>query len=402
MKNIFILLLFIAVVLTSCSKSEEPEEKYLITASKSSTVQKEMMQTVMALIPDYAKYATLLKTDVSLFRVSYTTEYPKGKKINASGVLIIPDDFNTNYPTVVYTHGSIYKNEAPSLAINNLLSFPKEVALCIVMSSSFNCAVLMPDYVGYGDSESIPHPYMHAESLGQASLDLIRASREYVATPEVALPFNNHIFITGYSEGGYAAVALQKKIQETTNSGLQVVKTLAGAGAYDHVVFAKEFLQQDIELNRHFVSSYLWVIGMYKTDFAYSKNYDQIFSEQDNTLLQSTNYNLAYFAPENLAINTNPWSLFKPEFRNGVINGTDTEMLQILKENSLIDFTPRDSLIFVHGTADTWVYPVNTLNAYNTMSAKGCKVKLYEYPDGNHETTLPVFLDILLGRLRMN
>jgi hypothetical protein len=35
------------------------------------------------------------------------------------------------------------------------------------------------------------------------------------------------------------------------------------------------------------------------------------------------------------------------------------------------------------------------------MSAKGCKVMSFAFPDGNHETTLLYFLDILLGRLQM-
>ncbi|MDR0729813.1 MAG: hypothetical protein LBF19_06820, partial [Prevotellaceae bacterium] len=68
--------------------------------------------------------------------------------------------------------------------------------------------------------------------------------------------------------------------------------------------------------------------------------------------------------------------------------------------NSFVDFTPKDSVIFVYGDADQWVYPVNSENAYKAMSAKQCPVKAYVQPGGDHETTLPLYLEVLFARLQ--
>jgi hypothetical protein len=269
------------------------------------------------------------------------------------------------------------------------------------MASAFNGAVLIPDYIGYGESKAITHPYTHEWSLGQTGLDFIRAYREYAADPAVALPFNSDIFITGYSEGGFAAVALHKAIDAHPDEGLKVRKTVAGAGAYDLVAFSKEIVGNPNHLGTRMLSSYLWVIGMYKNDFRYSKEYADIFSETDHALLQTIGYDLAYYRNETagLALHDTPLELFQPEFISGILDETDTEFIRISWENSLVDFAPKDSLIFVYGDADNWVYPVNSVNAYNAMLGKGCKVKAYVEPGGNHETTLPLYIDVVLSRL---
>jgi len=413
MKNKYTILfsgaaLFALLFLAACSKDNAPGKQstnsYLISATQAGEVQPATLQTLLAADPGYgyAKYASLPKTHVTLYRVSYKTQYPEGKTITASGVFFIPDNYNAALPAVVYTHGTIGKGDTPSAHLNAPLNYTMEVMLCAVACSSFGCAVVMPDYVGYGDSQSIVHPYIHGQSLGQASFDMVQAFREYAA--KAGLPFDGQLLITGYSEGGYAAVALQKKVQESSGSGLHAVKTVAGSGPYDNVAFAQELLSQNAPLDPTMMATYLWAMYMYKTDFGYSKSYAQIFSDADNALLQSTGYNLAYLAPVNLtALDTNPAQLFRPEFISGVVGdtgtGTDTEFLNILSENSLTDFAPADSLVLVCGSADNFVYPVNTLNAYNAMHDKGCKVQMYEFTGTDHDTTLPCYLDILLGRL---
>jgi hypothetical protein len=402
MKKIIIPIL---LLLAGCTK-EAPEQPvrndYLVKAEVMNTVSKEMLKTFLG-PSEYGQYASLVQSNVRLLRVVYATEYPKGTTINVSGALLISENYDSRFPTVLYNHGTNgNRNSAPSVEIQSVLSIGMEVFFGITIASAFNCAVLIPDYIGYGESKSITHPYMHGESLGQTGLDFIRAYREYMSGPAVALPFNNNVVVTGYSEGGYAAIALHKTIDAHPSEGLKVFKTVAGSGAYDLVAFSKEILDNQNPLGERMVSSYLWVIGMFKTDFHYSKNYADIFSETDNALLQSIGYDLAYYKNETAGLPLHDVSaqLFKPGFISGVLNETDTEFIEISQRNSLIDFTPKDSVIFVYGDADQWVYPVNSENAYSAMSAKQCPVKDYVQPGGDHETTLPLYFDVLLVRLQ--
>jgi hypothetical protein len=247
-----------------------------------------------------------------------------------------------------------------------------DIGMCYIFSSIFNCAILIPDYIGHGISSSITHPYIHAESLGQTSLDIIRAYIDYANITPHATPANRNVVILGYSEGGYASVALHKKIQES-NCDIKVIKTYAGAGPYDVENFVKEILMQDRDLSSYSISSYLWVLSTYINYSAYMKDYGQIFSEADNKILKNSNYALGYLV--NYPISLNPQNLFRPEFTGAILNGEDAGFSKIIKDNTLINFVPSDSLILFHSEADSWVYVSNTNNAYSRMKSRGAPVR---------------------------
>jgi pimeloyl-ACP methyl ester carboxylesterase len=70
-------------------------------------------------------------------------------------------------------------------------------------------ALVAPDYVGLGLSPG-PHPYLHAATEASASLDLLMAAREASRQSGVKLP--RSLYVTGFSQGGQAALALDRII----------------------------------------------------------------------------------------------------------------------------------------------------------------------------------------------
>jgi pimeloyl-ACP methyl ester carboxylesterase len=294
----------------------------------------------------------------------------QGKEIKISGVLAIPVGVLYSEPFAVYNHGTMLKGEEPSAV--SPANPVQEVLLPSVLASVFKCAVLIPDYIGYGASKNTPHPYVHSASLGSSSLDFINAYIEY-NEKILEQPIAKKAVIVGYSEGGYAAVALQKAIQES-NSGLKVVKNYAGAGPYDNSALINAFINKNEDIDAMFFSSYLWVLSMYKDYMGYSKPYNQIYSATDNAIFAAENYDFGYLKLYPTA-HRNPQELFLPSFLDGLHNATDAQLFNIIKENSLTDFVPADSLILFHSEADTWVYVENTLNAYDKMKNAGAPVR---------------------------
>jgi hypothetical protein len=321
--------------------------------------------------------------------VEYTTPC-NGDEFKVSGLFVIPANISAQTPVVVYNHGTIGQGDAPSAS--NTSKFSQDVGLCYIFASVLNCVVLIPDYIGYGTSSYIEHPYIHAETLGQTSLDIIRAYNDYTKITSGAAAANKNVIIVGYSEGGYAAVALHKKIQETT-SGINVVKTYAGAGPYDVENFVKETLREDKEFSPMIISSYLWVLSTYKEYSGYTKPFDEIFSEADNTVFKNNNYNFGYLVT--YPTNQNPQKLFRPDFIDMVLEDKDVKLNSILKENTLTDFIPSDSLILFHSEADSWVFVSNTNNTYNQMKSKGAPVRREILPkeaNKDHDEAVAVFL----------
>jgi hypothetical protein len=383
-------ILIVAVILsfTACKK-EKDDPEFTETLTKTTLVGTMSVEQVKSLMTDYASFKPLVTTGINLYKVEYNTTL-NNSKIEVSGLFVIPAGVSAQTPVVVYNHGTMHKNEAPSFC--NASNYYMDVGLCYAFASILKCVILIPDYIGHGTSSSfVEHPYIHAESLGQTSLDMIRAYIDYTKITPGATPANKNIVILGYSEGGYTSVALHKKIQETAPD-INIVKTYAGAGPYDVENFVKEVLRQNHELPANSISSYLWVLSTYMNYSGYSRTYEQIFSEEDNEILKSNNYSLGYLAK--YPVHLNPQNLFQEEFIHLILNDEDAELSKILKENTLTDFVPSDSLILFHSEADSWVYVSNTVNAYDKMKTERAPVRceiISAEANKDHEEAAAVF-----------
>lgn len=161
------------------------------------------------------------KYDVALYKVQYYTNNIEGESHLASGLFCLPDNPN-EMPLLCYQHGTV----------NGRFDVPSELAggfsLGVVFASE-GYATVLPDYIGLGDSPGI-HPYIHAESEAWAGLDLFRAAREMQEA--IAFTLNDKIFITGYSQGGHASMALQRMIERDQPEGFAVTAGGHCSGPY--------------------------------------------------------------------------------------------------------------------------------------------------------------------------
>ena len=145
--------------------------------------------------------------------------------IEVSGAMFIPVgvDSNCDLPIHTYMHGTIFeRNQAPSfMSIEGILGY---------LMSSPGYIVLMPDYVGLGESQ-LMHPYVHAQSEADAGIYMIEAISTF--TEDLNFTLNDEIFISGYSQGGHAAMAMNKEIQENWSDSYEVTASTPMAGPYD-------------------------------------------------------------------------------------------------------------------------------------------------------------------------
>jgi pimeloyl-ACP methyl ester carboxylesterase len=367
LKFLSIVIIGASSMFISCNKDDAPDDIILQTGVKVTSIRTLSKDELKQFAP--AQVQMFVNADVALRKAICTTTF-EGSEITVSGLFIIPSSVGYQKPIFIYNHGTMRRHEAPTVsAVAGLHSETK--AACLLASVS-GCAVLMPDYVGYGSSADIIHPYVHAETLGQSGLDFIKAYREYVEKV-LKQSVSHKMVIAGYSEGGYAAVALQRAIQQS-NDGLKVVKTYAGAGPYDQFVFADMMTLYDGELNPQTLASFQWVLQTYKDYMGYAKPYNEIYSASDHLIFKAANYDFAYLR-EYPGINLNPKHLFLPEFVSGISRKTDAQLLSVISANSLIDFVPKDSLILFHSEKDAWVPVQNTLNTYDAMKAANAPVR---------------------------
>lgn len=164
--------------------------------------------------------------DVANHRLEYLTRDAQGQLIVASGLVSVPvKSAGARSPVLSYQHGTTFIDaEAPS---NHATADEAGVIL-----ASLGYIVIAPDYVGYGASKGAPHPYLLSAPSAAATVDLLTAAQTW--RRQHAVLDNGQLFLTGYSEGGYATVAAQRALQASPSAtSARLLAVVAGAGPYD-------------------------------------------------------------------------------------------------------------------------------------------------------------------------
>lgn len=222
-----ILLGLVTWFFSSCSPSDVPPPPVLLNAVQviyyDNAALKRISTTNDSLVYQAADYK------VSVNRISYQTTLADGTTITASGVVYIPDQLTPTrkpYPLLSFQHPTAFSNaEVPTGYNYGADRFSYQLYF-----ATHGYIVACPDYVGYGDADKTPHNYEHRQSLAQATVDMLLATRAFLAQRNVA--WNDQVFLAGYSEGGYASLSAQKLLEETYAGTLRVAGSSCGAGPY--------------------------------------------------------------------------------------------------------------------------------------------------------------------------
>src|SRR5665647_3192532 len=213
MRSKFKILAFAPVLLPllmmqSCSK-EEPDpfadNTYLVSSKLEYMRTKENMVTLLnyaaILYPEVAELMPDVKSGVNIYSITYNTTF-MGEDILASGLIIIPS-VPGPYPVLAYQNGTNTLNsDAPSVDPD----YQPYQFLQIIASTGY--VVVMADYLGFGVSDDMAHPYLHKESTVQTIVDMLYSLEEFDEDIAKDITISNDYFLLGYSQGGWATLAL--------------------------------------------------------------------------------------------------------------------------------------------------------------------------------------------------
>jgi hypothetical protein len=136
------------------------------------------------------------------------------------------------------------------------------------------------------------------------------------------------------------------------------------------------------------INTYMWVIDTYNriyptlnrpTSFYYNEPWASMIDDG------------GVFTP----VEMNPTLLFTEEFREGILNGTDQALMNVLADNDIYNWRPDVPLQLYHGTDDKLVSYMNAVTAWEAMTEAGAsKLELKPVEGGTH---LSAFWDYLIG-----
>ena len=386
-KPYYLILSVIFFVVTSCGTSTTPDptpasDKYLVSSSLIGSYTKSSLSSRADDFSGGNPIVTsivvgLLKYDIKAYKIIYKTKNTDGTEIQASGALIIPTTTDA-VPMISQQHGTIRTDiSAPS----NYQSSSESYSVASIFGSN-GFIIACPDYIGYGVSKSLPHPYEHRESLAQTSLDMIRASVEFITKEKTN--WNKKLMITGYSQGGFATMSLQKKIEEEFPKEFNLVASSCGAGAYNKTEFMKRLITSKTLGDAQYNQLYLWVAQTYDRVYKLNRPMSAYFKEPYLTDIQANGINANVKVSLDMA--------FNDTFKKGIMDGTDVTFLNAVKDNDVFDWSPKTETQLYHGDADPLVGYFNSETAFKAMKAKGGNVTLNPILGGTHDSSIQQYL----------
>ena len=376
--------IFLILILFSCSIQEENTRIHIDTYTKLFSITKDnILEIVQA--SEFENLEGYLKHDISLYTITYNTTY-NGKKIKASGLVAFPDTDN-GMPILNFNHGTTSLHaDAPTEDLIQYSFFAN--------AASAGYIFVIPDYLGFGISDDIVHPYYRSDITGQTVVDMIRATKELAEIE--GYNFNGDIFLSGYSEGGFATMSAHYNLENNNYSGLNLVASAPASGGYDISGMLDYFLSKDT----YHVPYYIAYVAIgYKTSYDWSLPLSSIFNEPYASIIPEY-FNGKYSGYEiNSVLSDDISELLTSNFINNIYSDLELKIIvDAFEENSLDQWVPKNKMIMYHGTDDITVPYQNSVDTYNNFISLGADKNTVEFIDLNGENhssgSLPYIIDL--------
>ncbi|MEJ6588268.1 MAG: alpha/beta fold hydrolase [Crocinitomicaceae bacterium] len=362
------------------------QSQYFISATFLNTMPPDNLIAVSGLPLTYS---------VDTYKIVYNTIDVDGSPTIASGAFCIPVSPDCQgFPLAVYEHGtSLRKVDVPSEDI-------QETYIGRIFASG-GYQVVLPDYLGMGEGPGL-HPYCHGESEATATLDMIRAVREAQQLDEIPgmEQDNGEVFLTGYSQGGHAAMATHKYIEE--NNLLDEFNVIASApcsgpyeitGAMADTILAASYSNPGYIV--YLMASYQHVYGNLYT--SYSDILKSPYDEIVEPYFDGNNYTLG-MGSLNSQLPQEIQAFVEDSVLNNFLNASSGQthpIWQAMAANDNHDWLPTRPIKMFYCTGDEQVSFQNALAAEAAMTANGAQnVEAIFKGDGMHnECVLPSLTD---------
>ncbi len=393
----FIILFFCAIMLWSaCTRVDEPEpipvNTYLVSLEEVDFVATWQALVATSLI-EFEELNKYINSDANIYRMVYNTTY-NGEAVQASGLIGIPTENARPMAITSMHHGtSIKKTDAPTES-------PIDYYFLSAMATT-GMITLIPDFLGFGASEQQFHPYYVEEGEAIPVVDMIHAAVELIE--DSAFVWNEHLYLTGYSEGGYVTMAAHKYIQEHPDEGLTVTASAPAAGGYDLLHMKDYFMAQETYTQPFYMA---FVISAYKTWYKWTEPLSTFFQEPYASKLPA----LLDGSKSGGEINNELTNLVGEYLQDDMINNFDSdvkysEFKQALIDNSLVDWAPTAPVRMYHGTADITVPFSNSEATFKRLKENGAgdNLQFIAIEGADHSSGfMPMFKDVALWILEMN
>ncbi len=325
----------------------------LVKTHSKEELQKKFKEIHLPKIMLKAKYA------VDVYEILYKTQLPDGTPVTASGLYFVPKGKKGKVPVIVYHHGTQTTKARDAGVMYG------EQAIC----TGYSCtgwAVIMPDYIGLGKGDGL-HIYQHYESEAQASIDMIRAVREL--NKDLNITTRDDLFLTGYSQGGHAAMSLHKFIEEKYPNEFKVKASSPMSGAYDMAG-----VQSEVMFKPYSYQGYLpYLLFSYNRVYHMYPDVNKVFKHPFDSLLMPLFDGTHGMGDANSIMPPIPKDVVQDSIVEQYKKDENFPFRKYLAENSVADWKPNAPVQMCYCEGDQQVTYRNALVAEAYMKKRGAK-----------------------------
>jgi alpha/beta superfamily hydrolase len=183
---------------------------------------------------------------IDVYHFEYQTIDPGEEITPASAALMVPNDSASSCqgarPIVLYAHGT---QTEVAFDISDLESPDNSEALLMAgVFAAEGYIVVAPNYVGYDTSTLGYHPYLNGDQQSADMIDALAAARSALPTANApATTDGGQLMVTGYSQGGYVAMATHRALQD---AGAAVTASAPMSGPYALSAFSDAIFQGQV------------------------------------------------------------------------------------------------------------------------------------------------------------
>ncbi|MGC1442992.1 MAG: alpha/beta hydrolase [Burkholderiaceae bacterium] len=320
---------------------------------------------------------------VRWYQVEYQTVGASGESTNATAGVAVPYGdpaaCTGERPVLLYAHGT-----SSDRNYNTISS--AEVGTVITSTvASHGVIIVAPDYAGYGKSWLDYHPYLNARANAADMIDALRAAKTFIATLPDVTP--GPLFISGYSQGGYVAMATHREIEQfhTDEFSLRGSFPMSGPYALDQAVtavFEGRVSDGASQLLPFFTEGYQRAYGNVFLAPAeiFNPPYDQtaigLFPGNTSAGDSITN---GLLPANTVAAQGDPY-LLRQDFVDNYLDNPQNPLRTAVEFNSLIyNWTPVAPMQMCGSNKDTVVPFASTLAAVDAFAQRGTNVRYWDF-----------------------
>ncbi|QGY42338.1 prolyl oligopeptidase family serine peptidase [Maribellus comscasis] len=364
------ILAFVVYLLSACDLvdnggGDEPADSFLTGYEQVNTFIPLTINLALDQIPgdypelDYIKEK--VQHGVLVYKITYNTSF-EGQLKSASGLVCIPTG-EGSFPIMSYQNGT---NTLNSNAPSENPDYELYLLLEAVASTGF--VVVIPDYLGFGESSDMFHPYLDKESSNKSVLDMLRAAQE-LAENHIDTELSGDLYIAGYSQGGWATLQLQKEIENKYSGEFNLKASACGAGPYD-LNYINEYITAQTTYPMPYYLGYMFNSYVNLGDI--TTPVDEVFKEPYASKILSL-YDGSKSGEEiNAELTTNISNLLTANYiSNFETDEQYASVVSTLEVNSISAWATTTPTLLIHGLADSYVPSKVSTDIYQEFLSLG-------------------------------